>query len=134
MGGHRATMAERAASRPRRHPKKPVSLLLLLLCSFWGAGCEKLVHVIIVNRYPTEVVYVEEQMPSLRIVAGGTGVLLRSIRDQKKFVFELQGGKRVTHVVSDIEKRKGAGTDAYIIDLDPASKDGAGNDKFPAMH
>ncbi len=96
-------------------------------------ACQKQVHVVIVNRYSVDVVLIEEQGPVLRVAAGGTGVLLRAIRTDQKFVFEKQGGGKFTHRVSEIKKRIREGKDVYIIDLDPTSKDGAGNDRFPTF-
>ncbi|MCC7435799.1 MAG: hypothetical protein IT363_14020 [Methanoregulaceae archaeon] len=69
----------------------------------------------------------------LRVVGGGTGVFLRSLRSGETFEFELKGGRRLTHTVTDVRKRMGDGKEVYIIDLDPASKSGAGDDKFPAF-
>jgi hypothetical protein len=106
-------------------------VLVLALCLFLAVGCQKQVHV--VNRYSSNVVLMEEHGPALRVSAGGTGVLLRAIRTDQKFEFELQRGRKLTHRVRDIKKRMGEGKDVYIIDLDPASKDGAGNDCFPAF-
>jgi len=106
-----------------------VALIICLACT----GCQKIVHVVVVNRYASDVVVIEEHGPVLRVVAGGTGVIPRSLRAGEKFEFELEGGRRLTHTVTDVRKRMGEGKDVYIIDLDPASKSGAGDDKFPAF-
>lgn len=103
--------------------------MICLACT----GCQKVVHVVVVNRYASDVVVIEEQGPVLRVVAGGTGVFLRSLRSGEKFEFELKGGRRLTHTVTDIRKRMGEGKEVYVIDLDPASKAGAGDDKYPAF-
>ena len=106
-----------------------VAMIIFLTC----IGCKKQFHLVVVNRYATEVVFVEEGVPVLRVPQNGTGVLLRDLRAGQKFVFELPGGRRLTHTVSDIRKRMGEGKEAYIIDLDPASKAGAGDDRYPAF-
>lgn len=108
-------------------------LLVVLLIGLACIGCKKQFHVVIVNRYATEAVLVEEEGPVLRVPPNGTGVLLRDLRAGQKFAFELAGGRRLTHTVNDIKKRMGEGKEAYIIDLDPASKAGAGDDRYPAF-
>lgn len=106
-------------------------ILLAGLCLVACCGCDKQFHIIIVNRYPTDVVFVEEVGAGLRIPAGGTGLLYRTIQNGKKFNFDVPGKGRITHEVSEIGKRLRDGIDDYVIDLDPASKGGAGQDKFP---
>lgn len=131
---NRKTQGDPPGSRERSDlPMKITHLLVALMICLACTGCKKLVHVVIVNRYASDVVLIEDQGPVLRIVAGGSGVYPSDLQTGQKFEFELKGGRRLTHTVTDVRKRMGDGKAVYVIDLDPASKSGAGDDKFPAF-
>lgn len=108
---------------------------MLVTCLVFGVlsctGCDKQFGILIVNRYPSEVVFVEESGSQLRIPAGGTGLIYRTMRNGKKFNFDLPGKGRVTHEVREMSKQIRDGIDDYVIDLEPTSQGGAGQDKYP---
>lgn len=94
------------------------------------SGCRKVYNVVIVNRYPDAIYWIQADGPKVLVPKNGVTVLVRSLEVGERFKFEVASGQHVEHEVESIVFNAGSG-DVYVIDMDPLSKDGAGSGRSP---